>query len=86
MKLPNKKLTILACWAKRLHRHGICPLNHSLDYGNGWFYYDEDPPCRDTELVSEAELLMTQGISGMRRHEGTREILFFVDAATGQAV
>jgi hypothetical protein len=85
MKLPDKKLTILACWARRLHRHNICPLNHNLDYGNGWFYFDDDPPFHDPELIREAEQLMSQGLSGMRRYEGMREILYLVDAATGEA-
>jgi hypothetical protein len=84
MTRPDKKLTILACWARRLHRHNICPLNHNLDYCRGWFYFDQDPPFRDPELVQEAEDLMRRGITGMRRYEGMREILYLIDTETEQ--
>lgn len=82
----NKKLTILACWARQLHRGNVCYHNHSLDYGSGWFYFDDEPPFHNPDLVRQAERFLDLGITGKRHYQGMREILSLVETTTGEPI
>lgn len=70
----NKRLTVLALWANKLHKNGVCQRNHSLDYRNGWFYYDDEPPFQDPSLTAEAESYNRNGITGKILQVGMSDI------------
>jgi hypothetical protein len=45
----------------RLHKNSICPANHDVSYGHGWFQIDDNDPFQDPELTAEAERVMKEG-------------------------
>jgi hypothetical protein len=68
---------VIALWSERLHANSICPLNHHLDYRNGWFYFDEDRPFQWPELTRKARALHQSGVTvrgrGLEYPEGFGE-------------
>ena len=49
----TKREYCIAVMNRLLHNNGICPGNHEVDYGHGWFYYDGEPEQRP-ELTEQA--------------------------------
>lgn len=33
----------IAAYNQQLHQRQICPANHNVSYGNGWYYLDGEP-------------------------------------------
>ena len=50
----------IAVFNRSLNENSICPANHNIDYGHGWFYLDDNCDQRP-ELTAEAERIMKSG-------------------------
>lgn len=46
----------IAAFNQRLHQNQICPANHEVQYGNGWYYLDGEPRQRP-EITRRAKEL-----------------------------
>lgn len=50
----TKREYCIAVANRHLHAISICPGNHDVDYGHGWFYFD-GKPSQKPEWTAEAE-------------------------------
>jgi hypothetical protein len=56
----TKETMCIALFNRELHARSICPGNHDVCYGRGWFYFDSKPRHRP-DLTVQAEELLRQG-------------------------
>lgn len=40
---PTTRKYRIAAYNARLHKRGICPANHNVEYACGWYYVDGEP-------------------------------------------
>lgn len=48
----------IATYNQKLHQASICPANHTVEYANGWYYYDGEPKQRP-DVTRKAKELQT---------------------------
>ena len=65
----------VAAFNKRLHRNQICPANHTVEYANGWYYYDGEPQQRP-EITRRAKELEGNPNVEVRYNQGWNTYVF----------
>jgi len=61
-----------------MDKRGICPRNHDIKYGNGWFQVDRNHPFQDPELTQKADEYIALGCYGAYRRVGMNNIPIIV--------
>jgi len=49
---------------RELDKEGICPLNHNIEYFNGWFRIDDGNCFNRPDLTAKADWMIDQGYYG----------------------
>lgn len=75
----SKRTMCIALYNRELNRSNICPANHEVDYGHGWFYFDHGKDdgrvFHRPDLTGEAEQKLAEGYEILYWPEGNTYVL-----------
>ena len=61
---------------EELHKMNWSPMNHEVDYHNGWFYVDNEPAQRRPKLTLKANKLYSKGIRATYSNRGNTFFIY----------
>ena len=70
----TKATMCVALFNRDLHANSICPANHDVEYGCGWFSMD-GKKMRRPDLTAEADEKLQQGFEVLYWPEGNTYVL-----------